>query len=100
MGRRAETKVGRISILPVLTRYVVVQDRSAAALGAVGRPSEILIISDMISVGKGLKITRGIPHSGSPNSVLRSIILVTAALFFYFLFVSLARQPHWSLRTA
>ena len=56
MGRRAETKVGRISIVPVHTRYVVVQGRSAAALGAVGRPSEILVLSESTRPGKGLKL--------------------------------------------
>ena len=51
MGRRAETKVGRIYFVSVHTRYVVVQDRSAAALGAVGRPSEILVVSDSTRSG-------------------------------------------------
>ena len=58
MARRAETKVGRISIVPVHTRYVVVQYRSAAALGAVGRPSEIHFTSDVKRPGKGLKLYR------------------------------------------
>ena len=62
MGRRAETKVGRIYFVPVHTRYVVVQYRSAAALGAVGRPSEIPLIFKMSGVGKGLT---PYPHRGS-----------------------------------
>ena len=60
MGRRAETKVGHISIVPVHTRYVVVQYRSAAALGAVGRPSEILIMLNLIrrsEVDVGFSVT-------------------------------------------
>ena len=61
MGRRAETKVGHTSIVPVHTRYVVVQDRSAAALGAVGRPSEILLVLDTSRVGKGPKDTLKFP---------------------------------------
>ena len=55
MGRRAETKVGRVYFVPVHTRYVVVQYRSGTALGAVGRPSEILILFNRIRTGKGLK---------------------------------------------
>ena len=66
MGRRAETKVGRIYFVPVHTRYVVVQYRSAAALGAVGRPSEILIMLNMIRKGKGLT---PFPPRGSANIV-------------------------------
>ena len=83
MGRRAETKVGRIYFVSVHTRYVVVQYRSAAALGAVGRPSEILVILKMTRVGKGLTPflsrgsanivgpVRGLPwaSNGSPEAV-------------------------------
>ena len=43
--------MGRIYFVSVHTRYVVVQDRSAAALGAVGRPSEILVVSDTTRSG-------------------------------------------------
>ena len=57
MGRRAETKVGRIYFVPVHTRYVVVQYRSAAALGAVGRPSEFLNALNAFSVGKAKGLT-------------------------------------------
>ena len=76
MGRRAETKVGRIYFVPVHTRYVVVQYRSAAALGAVGRPSEILILFNRISSitirsGKGVQkryAVNGMRHSESATA--------------------------------
>ena len=58
--------MGRIYFVPVHTRYVVVQYRSAAALGAVGRPSEILVVSDTTRVGKGLTL---FPARGSANIV-------------------------------
>ena len=78
MGRRAETKVGHISIVPVHTRYVVVQGRSAAALGAVGRPSEILFFLRKKSTGKGLSRNSYERHTDGCFGLLRGWKLLTA----------------------
>ena len=78
MGRRAETKVGLISIVPVPVhaRYVVVQYLSAAAPGAVGRPSETLVPLNGTRVGKGLTHNR---VGGGAIRKAQSVVLANMA---------------------
>ena len=55
MERRAVAKLDRFYFVSIQARSAVPQDRSAAAPGAVRRPPQILLISEMSRKGKGLR---------------------------------------------